>query len=543
MKHETIAILDFGSQFSQLICRRIRELNVYAELFPNDVTSEELFSHNIKGIILSGGPSSVYEQDSPKLHHSITPSLHHSITPIFGICYGMQLLVSELGGKVATSDKREYGFAEIEIESVSGIFSSLEKKQNVWMSHGDEVEELPNGFSKIASSVNCNFAAMENAEKKIFGVQFHPEVEHTQNGKTILKNFIFDICKCKGDWSTKSFIDESVEVIRKKVGKEKVLLGLSGGVDSSVTAALLHKAIGEQLTCVFVDNGLLRKNEFESVQQTFSSYPHFNLVAVDAKEKFLSVLKGIINPEEKRKLIGKTFIEVFEETIHSSVVARSEATKQSPKHQKIASLPLAMTNSSYKYLAQGTLYPDVIESAHPERKKAQTIKTHHNVGGLPKDLKFELIEPLRYLFKDEVREVGLQLGLPKEIVFRHPFPGPGLAVRIIGDITEEKLHLLREADTIFIEELRNVNLYEKVWQAFAVLTSVQSVGVMGDGRTYDYLVVLRAVTSNDGMTADWAKLPNELLAKVSSRIVNEVRGVNRVAYDITSKPPATIEWE
>jgi GMP synthase (glutamine-hydrolysing) len=519
MHHETIAILDFGSQFTQLICRRIRELGVYAELFPNDVTKEELFSRNIKGIIFSGGPSSVYETDAPKVHNSISRLLSDSATPILGICYGMQILVHKLGGKVSRSDKREYGFAEVNIETTNGIFSNLEQQQHVWMSHGDEVEELPNGFSKIASSENCKFAAMENFEKKIYGVQFHPEVAHTENGKTILKNFVFDVCKCSGNWSTKNFIQESVEVIRKKVGKENVLLGLSGGVDSSVTAALLHKAIGEQLTCVFVDNGLLRKNEFESVRQTFNSYPHFNLITVDAKAKFLSVLKEITDPEEKRKRIGKIFIEVFEENV---------------RH---------VSNLSYKFLAQGTLYPDVIESAHPERKKANKIKTHHNVGGLPKDLNFELIEPLRYLFKDEVREIGLQLGLPKELVFRHPFPGPGLAVRIIGDVTEEKLHVLRESDAIFIEELRNANLYEKVWQAFAVLTSVQSVGVMGDGRTYDYLVVVRAVTSNDGMTADWAKLPSDFLAKVSSRIVNEVRGVNRVAYDITSKPPATIEWE
>jgi GMP synthase (glutamine-hydrolysing) len=533
MQHETIAILDFGSQFSQLICRRIRELGVYAELFPNDVTNEELFSRNIKGIIFSGGPASVYENESPQLHHSITPLLHNSNTPILGICYGMQLLVNELGGKVSRSNKREYGFAEIEIENTNRIFSPLEKKQNVWMSHGDEVEELPSGFSKIASSENCKFAAMENFEKKIYGVQFHPEVAHTKNGETILKNFVFDVCKCSGNWTTKNFIEESVEAIRKKVGKENVLLGLSGGVDSSVTAALLHKAIGEQLTCVFVDNGLLRKNEFESVQHTFSSYPHFNLIAVDAKDKFFSALNGITDPEEKRKRIGKIFIEVFEENVRQ--VSNLSLKKENSVEQ--------VSNLSYKFLAQGTLYPDVIESAHPERNKAQTIKTHHNVGGLPKDLNFELIEPLRYLFKDEVRRVGLELGLPKELVFRHPFPGPGLAVRIIGEVTENKLHLLREADAIFIEELRRENLYEKIWQAFTVLTSVQSVGVMGDGRTYDSLVVLRAVTSNDGMTADWAKLPTEFLAKVSSRIVNEVRGVNRVAYDITSKPPATIEWE
>jgi len=525
--HDSIAILDFGSQFSQLICRRVRELGVYAELFPHDTSKEELFSHNIKGIILSGGPASIYETDSPQLHHSITQLLNHSSTPILGICYGMQLLVHTLKGKVSRSEKREYGFAEIEIEKTNEIFSSLEKKQTVWMSHGDEVEELPNGFSKTASSVNCNFAAMVNVEKNIFGVQFHPEVAHTKNGKAILKNFVLGICQCKNDWSAKSFIDESVETIRTKVGKENVLLGLSGGVDSSVTAALLHKAINKQLTCVFVDNGLLRKNEAENVQQTFNSFPQFNLIAVNAKEKFLSALKGITDPEEKRKRIGETFIRVFEETV-----------------RQVSNLSTGQIgNLSYKFLAQGTLYPDVIESAHPERNKAHKIKTHHNVGGLPKDLHFELIEPLRYLFKDEVRRVGLELVLPEEIVFRHPFPGPGLAVRIIGEVTEENLSLLREADAIFIEELRYANLYRQVWQAFAVLTHVQSVGVMGDGRTYDKLVVLCSVTSDDGMTADWSRLPDELLAKVSSRIVNEVRGINRVAYDITSKPPATIEWE
>jgi GMP synthase (glutamine-hydrolysing) len=519
MLYEMLAVLDFGSQFSQLICRRIRECGVYAELFPHDISAEELFSHNIKGMILSGGPSSIYENDAPKLHDSILEQLNNFPVPVLGICYGMQMLVHEFGGKVFKSEKREFGFAEIHINSCDGIFMSLNETQNVWMSHGDEIEELPLSFSRTASSSNCMYAAIENRERRIFGVQFHPEVTHTENGIAMIKNFVFNVCKCTANWNASYFIEEAITAIREKVGKENVLLGLSGGVDSSVAAALLHKAIGKQLTCVFVDNGLLRKNEAEQVRRTFSSLPQFNLVAIDAEEKFLTVLKGISEPEEKRKRIGATFIEVFTENIQR------------------------VSNLSCKFLAQGTLYPDVIESAHPERKKAGLIKTHHNVGGLPKDLKFELIEPLRYLFKDEVRQVGVALGLPAEIVFRHPFPGPGLAVRIIGDVTKEKLHLLREADAIFIEELHRAHLYQKIWQAFVVLTSVQSVGVMGDGRTYDNLAVLRAVTSEDGMTADWARIPDGVLARASSRIVNEVRGINRVAYDITSKPPATIEWE
>ncbi len=511
-----LAVLDFGSQFSQLICRRIREWGVYAELFPNDISADELFSRNIKGIILSGGPASVYENDAPQLHDSMKQYITNASVPVLGICYGMQLIVQVLGGTVAKSEKREFGFAEIAIKKSEGIFLSLEEKQRVWMSHGDEVEIIPLDFMHTASSGNCHFSAIENRVKKIYGVQFHPEVTHTENGKVVLKNFALHICQCKANWNSEVFIEDAIEKIRATVGKENVLLGLSGGVDSSVAAVLLHRAIGEQLTCVFVNNGLLRKNEAEQVQKTFSAFPHFNLIIADAKKEFLSALQKISDPEEKRKHIGKTFIDVFTKSVPSK---------------------------AFRFLAQGTLYPDVIESAHPERKKAGLIKTHHNVGGLPKDLKFELIEPLRYLFKDEVRRVGLQLGLSEEIVFRHPFPGPGLAVRIIGEVTEEKLNLLREADAIFIEELRIANLYQKIWQAFVVLTSVQSVGVMGDGRTYDNLAVLRAVTSEDGMTADWAHIPAEVLAKVSSRMVNEVRGINRVAYDITSKPPATIEWE
>ena len=513
---DVIAVIDFGSQYSQLICRRIRESGVYAELFQYDIKESDLENFNLKGIILSGGPNSVYEKKSPQLPKFI---LKKNI-PIFGICYGMQLLIQNCGGKVIQSKLREYGVANLNVENNSSIFFGLKKKEIVWMSHGDEVVSIPNECKKIASTENCKFAAIENLPQNIFGIQFHPEVKHTKSGKKILENFIFKICKCKKSWTPKSFINETIHEIRNKIGNEKIILGLSGGVDSSVTAALLHKAIGNNLICIFVDNGLLRKNEFENVNQTFKKFPHFNLISVNAKKKFLSALKNVINPETKRKIIGKTFIEVFESTIQKQ-----------------------LKNSTINFFAQGTLYPDVIESAHPERKKAGLIKTHHNVGGLPKNLKFTLIEPLRYLFKDEVRKVGKSLGLPDEIIFRHPFPGPGLAVRIIGNVNEKSLSILREADFIFNEELLKANLYKKLWQSFAVLTNVKSVGVMGDGRTYENLLALRAVQSDDGMTADWSQLPFSLLKKVSSRIVNEVKGINRIVYDISSKPPSTIEWE
>jgi len=510
-KEETIIILDFGSQYTQLIARRVRESKVYCEILPFNADPDSFKDKNLKGIILSGGPSSVFDAGAPFCDKKV----FELNVPILGICYGLQLLAYLFGGKVEKSKSREYGKAIIKIEEHKDLFKGFKKKLQVWMSHGDFVSRLPKDYRKSASSENIPFAAVKNPKKKIFGVQFHPEVAHTQNGIRIIQNFLYDICECHGEWTPKSFIQSTVKEIKRKVGNEKVILGLSGGVDSSVSALLVNKALGRQLNCIFVDNGLLRKNEARQVKEAFKDFD-MNIIFVDASEKFLSRLNGVIDPEEKRRIIGRTFIEVFEE----------EANKL----------------GEVGFLAQGTLYPDVIESTSFKGPSA-TIKTHHNVGGLPAEMNLQLIEPLRELFKDEVRRIGKELKLPDNILGRHPFPGPGLAVRILGEITRERLDILREADDIFIQELKSSKHYQKVWQAFCVLLPVQSVGVMGDERTYENVVALRAVTSLDGMTADWAHLPYDLIGKISNRIINEVKGINRVVYDVSSKPPATIEWE
>lgn len=521
---ELILILDFGAQYSQLIARRVRELGVYSELCAFDLPLEEIRRLNPKGIILSGGPSSVYADDAPRS----SEELFELAVPILGICYGLQMIAYQLGGEVDRSAKREYGRAELLIDDTSDLFLGFDGQTTVWMSHGDALTALPKGFERIAHTANSPICAIRNREKKIYGVQFHPEVLHTVQGKEILSNFVFRICGCQGGWSAGSFIEEEIEEIRTIVGSENVICALSGGVDSSVLAVLLHKAIGDQLYCIHIDTGLMRKGESEKVVQTFRDSYHINLDFLDASSIFLQRLKEVTDPEEKRKIIGVTFIELFE-----------QEAKKIGLFERLKSFSRAGNAS---FLAQGTLYPDVIESTSFRGPSAK-IKTHHNVGGLPENMHLKLIEPFRELFKDEVREVGRKLGLPEEIIIRHPFPGPGLAVRVIGEITREKLHILREADEIFMDELRKSGLYQTVWQAFAVLLPVQSVGVMGDGRTYESVIALRAVTSIDGMTADWARLPDELLARVSNRIINEVRGVNRVVYDISSKPPSTIEWE
>ncbi|MBK9094448.1 MAG: glutamine-hydrolyzing GMP synthase [Anaerolineae bacterium] len=514
---EAIVILDFGSQYSQLIARRVREAHVYCELLPWDAPAAAFERLQPKGFILSGGPASVYEAGAPRLPDYVLASGR----PVLGICYGMQLLTQALGGQVGAARRREYGPAEVRTGEVSSpLFANLPTRHTVWMSHGDRIEALPPGFEAIASSDNSPLAAMGHAARGIYGLQFHPEVSHTRNGPAILRNFLVDVCGCHGTWTPLNFIEESLAAIRAEVGSGHVLCGLSGGVDSAVAAALLHKAIGDQLTCVFVDHGLLRRGEAEQVLETFQREMQVRLIAVNASEEFLADLAGISDPEHKRRLIGNRFVRVFEQ----------EATR------------LASTWGEARFLAQGTLYPDRIESAGAGRSAA-TIKTHHNVGGLPADMQFKLIEPLRWLFKDEVRAVGIALGLPEEIVWRHPFPGPGLAIRVLGPVTWERLEILRHADAVFLEELRAAGLYRPTAQAFAVLLPVRSVGVMGDGRTYENVVALRAVNSEDYMTADWSRLPYDLLAQISSRIVNEVRGVNRVVYDVTSKPPGTIEWE
>ncbi|MFZ1707058.1 MAG: glutamine-hydrolyzing GMP synthase, partial [Anaerolineae bacterium] len=510
---EAIVILDFGSQYSQLIARRVREAHVYCELLPWDAPAAAFERLQPKGFILSGGPASVYETGAPRLPDYVLASGR----PVLGICYGMQLLTQALGGQVGAARRREYGPAEVRTGEVSSpLFANLPTRHTVWMSHGDRIEALPPGFEAIASSDNSPLAAMGHAARGIYGLQFHPEVSHTRNGPAILRNFLVDVCGCHGTWTPLNFIEESLAAIRAEVGSGHVLCGLSGGVDSAVAAALLHKAIGDQLTCVFVDHGLLRRGEAEQVLETFQREMQVRLIAVNASEEFLADLAGISDPEHKRRLIGNRFVRVFEQ----------EATR------------LASTWGEARFLAQGTLYPDRIESAGAGRSAA-TIKTHHNVGGLPADMQFKLIEPLRWLFKDEVRAVGIALGLPEEIVWRHPFPGPGLAIRVLGPVTWERLEIVRHADAVFLEELRAAGLYRPTAQAFAVLLPVRSVGVMGDGRTYENVVALRAVNSEDYMTADWSRLPYDLLAQISSRIVNEVRGVNRVVYDVTSKPPGT----
>ena len=511
-KHELALILDFGSQYTQLIAKRTRLLNIYSEIVPFNTSFEKIKEMNPKTIILSGSPFSVTTENAPIPDKRI----FEMGIPILGICYGMQLITKLFGGKVSKSDKKEYGFAQITIEDKNSIFSELSNLEDVWMSHGDAVEKLPKNFHRIAFSDNSPYAAIVNDKNNIFALQFHPEVVHTKNGLKIIENFLIKICNFSKDWNSSSIIDWAINSISDRVGEDQVILGLSGGVDSSVTAALLHKAIGNQLIPIFVNTGLLRKNEVEEVQRIFKESFNLKLITIDAENIFLEKLKGVTNPEKKRKIIGNTFIDIFD----------NEASKY-PKA---------------KFLAQGTLYPDVIESVSFKGPSA-TIKSHHNVGGLPEKMNLKLVEPLREMFKDEVREIGRELGLPSNMVDRHPFPGPGLAIRIIGDVTKEKISLLQDIDNIFIQSLRDDNLYHTTWQAFAVLLPVQSVGVMGDERTYENVCALRAVSSVDGMTADWTEFPYDFLKKVSNKIINEVQGVNRVVYDISSKPPATIEWE
>ncbi|MEA3494152.1 MAG: glutamine-hydrolyzing GMP synthase [Candidatus Margulisiibacteriota bacterium] len=515
-KHDLVVVLDFGAQYSMLIARRVRECNVYCEVLPHDIPVSELKKRNVRGIIVSGGPASVYEKDAPKAD----PALWNCGIPILGICYGLQLMTKELGGEVKQGEKKEYGKADPLIDDETNIFAGLPNKIKSWMSHGDTVASLPEGFKQLAHTDNTKFAAIGNAEKKLFGVQFHPEVVHTPKGIEILKNFVYIVCNCKPTWTTANFIEEQVKDIRTRVGKEKILLALSGGVDSTTVAALIQKAIGNQLTCMFIDQGFMRKNEAKKINELFTSKFKINFIHIDAAKRFFDKLKGVIDPEKKRKIIGENFIRTFEE-----------------EAKKLGDIP---------YLAQGTLYPDVIESAVPGTttgKVAKKIKTHHNVGGLPEKMGFKLIEPLRLLFKDEVRALGRGLGVPDEIISRQPFPGPGLSIRIIGEVTKERVKILQEVDDIVVSEIKEAGLYKKLWQSFAVLLPIRTVGVMGDKRTYLNTVAIRAVESKDAMTADWARLPYELLEKISNRIVNETPEVNRVVYDISSKPPSTIEWE
>ncbi|PYK84053.1 MAG: glutamine-hydrolyzing GMP synthase [Verrucomicrobia bacterium] len=534
-KHSKIVILDFGSQYTQVIARRIRELQVYSEVVSFDLPAAEIKNLHPNGIILSGGPASVYDKGAPQ----IDPEIFSLGIPVLGICYGLMQMAHHLGGRVVFTGRREYGAGMLHITNGSQLFDGLGNQLDVWNSHGDEVTALPKGFLAAGRTESSDFAAVEDRQRKLYGLQFHPEVAHTPRGKEILQNFVYHICHCAMDWTMGSFIEEACERVRRQVGDEKVVLGLSGGVDSSVTAALLHKAIGDQLTCIFVNNGLLRAREEEIVQRVFGENFHVRLKYVDATERFLTALKGVTDPEQKRKVIGNEFIAVFQHATEELLAQ----DRQNNARKLAAASPSGGGHGHYKFLAQGTLYPDVIESVSIGGNPAAVIKSHHNVGGLPEKMHFELVEPVRQLFKDEVRQVGLQLGLPKEIVYRQPFPGPGLAVRILGEVTPERLSILREADTIVQSEMKASDWYYRVWQSFAVLLPVRSVGVMGDQRTYDNTIVLRIVESQDGMTADWVRLPYELLARISSRISNEVKGVNRVCFDISSKPPSTIEWE
>src|SRR5438046_174152 len=522
--HSKILILDFGSQYTQVIARRIRECQVYSEIVRYDISAAEVKAAQPNGIVLSGGPASVFDKGAPQ----VDPEIFSLGIPILGICYGLMLMAHHLGGQVKFTGRREFGAGTLEITNGSQLFEGLGSQVDVWNSHGDEVTALPSGFRVAACTTSSPFAAVEDPQRKLYGLQFHPEVAHTPRGREILQNFVYHICHCTMDWTMGSFIDDACERVRAQVGDNKVVLGLSVGVDSSVVAALLHKAIGDQLTCIFVNNGLLRAREEEVVQRVFGEYFHIKLKYVDASERFLKKLHGVVEPEEKRKIIGNEFIKVFEDAI-------VELAKTNHGSQ--------ITDHEFRFLAQGTLYPDVIESVAIGGNPAHVIKSHHNVGGLPEKMHFELVEPVRQLFKDEVRQAGLQLGLPKEIVYRQPFPGPGLAVRILGEVTSERLRILRDADTIVQSEMEASDWYYRVWQSFAVLLPVQSVGVMGDQRTYDYTIALRIVESQDGMTADWVRLPYGLLARISNRIVNEVKGVNRVVLDISTKPPSTIEWE
>ena len=523
--HSKILILDFGSQYTQVIARRIRECQVYSEIVRFNIPAEEAAALKPKGIVLSGGPASVYDESAPQ----VDPKIFSLGIPVLGICYGMQLMAYHLGGQVEFSERREYGAGMLHVSNGSTLFDGIGEQIDIWSSHGDKVTAMPAGFRSAAHTENSPFAAMEDPARKLYALQFHPEVAHTPRGKEIIQNFVFHICGCSMDWTMGSFIEEACDRVRRQVGDQKVVLGLSGGVDSSVVAALLHKAIGDQLTCIFVNNGLLRSREEEMVQRVFGENFHIRLKYVDAADRFLKSLKGITDPEEKRKIIGRDFIEVFQHATEE-LLAEDAANGSGG-------------TGGYHFLAQGTLYPDVIESVAIGGNPAHVIKSHHNVGGLPEKMHFELVEPVRQLFKDEVRQAGLQLGLPKEVVYRQPFPGPGLAVRILGEVTPERLRILRDADTIVVSEMKASDWYYRVWQSFAVLLPVRSVGVMGDQRTYEDTVAIRIVESQDGMTADWVRLPYELLARISSRIINEVKGVNRVCYDISTKPPSTIEWE